>query len=64
MLSLIYKSIGDVVDISLNKKYASMSREERTKKIKLPIGFGAPVGQWHYFFGIPGEIIKAEWKKK
>jgi len=59
-----YHIIGDVVDISLNKDYAAMSREERTEKIKLPIAFGAPVGQWYYFWGIPGETIKAEWEKK
>ena len=52
----------DVVDISLNKDYAAMDRYERAKKIKLPIALGAPVGQWHYFFGVPGEIIKAEWE--
>lgn len=59
-----YHIIGDVVDISLNKEYAAMSREERTEKIKLPIAFGAPVGQWYYYFGVPGEMIKAEWEKK
>ena len=59
-----YHIIGDVVDISLNADYASMTREERTEKIKLPIGFGAPVGQWYYYFGIPGEVIKADWPKK
>ena len=58
-----YHIIGDVVDISLNKDYAAMDRDERTSKIKLPIALGAPVGQWHYFFGVPGEIIKAEWEK-
>ena len=58
-----YHIIGDVVDISLNKDYAAMDRDERTRKIKLPIALGAPVGQWHYFFGVPGEIIKAEWEK-
>ena len=57
-----YHIIGDVVDISLNKDYAAMDRDERTSKIKLPIALGAPVGQWHYFFGVPGEIIKAEWE--
>jgi len=59
-----YHIIGDVVDISLNKDYAAMSREERTEKIKLPIAFGAPVGQWYYFWGIPGGTIKAEWEQK
>jgi len=58
-----YHIIGDVVDISLNKDYAAMDRDERARKIKLPIALGAPVGQWHYFFGVPGEIIKAEWEK-
>ena len=57
-----YHIIGDVVDISLNKEYAAMDREERSRKIKLPISLGAPVGQWYYYFGIPGEIIKAEWE--
>jgi hypothetical protein len=46
------------------KEYALTSREERTKKIKLPIAFVAPVGEWYYFFGIPGEVIKAEWEHK
>jgi flavin reductase (DIM6/NTAB) family NADH-FMN oxidoreductase RutF len=59
-----YHIIGDVVDISLNKEYAAMDREERSRKIKLPISLGAPVGQWYYYFGIPGEIIKAEWERE
>ena len=59
-----YHIIGDVVDISLSADYAAMSREERTEKIKLPIAFGAPVGKWYYYFGIPGEMIKADWQKK
>ena len=41
-----YHIIGDVVDISINEEYAAMSRDERTQKIKLPIAFGAPVGQY------------------
>jgi len=59
-----YHIIGDVVDISINTEYAAMSRDERTQKIKLPIAFGAPVGQYHYFWGVPGELIRSEWEKK
>ena len=59
-----YHIIGDVVDISIDEEYASMSREERTQKIKLPIAFGAPVGQYHYFWGVPGEIIRSELEKR
>jgi len=59
-----YHIIGDVVDISLNAECAAMSREERTEKIKLPIAFGAPVGQWHFYWGVPGKIIKSEWQQE
>jgi len=59
-----YHIIGDVVDISLNKEYESMSREERTKRIKLPIAYGAPVGEYYYFFGVPGEVVKATWERR
>lgn len=59
-----YHIIGDVVDISINEEYAAMSRDERTQKIKLPIAFGAPVGQYHYCWGVPGEMIRSEWEKR
>jgi len=59
-----YHIIGDVVDVSLNKEYAEMSSEERAEKIKLPIAFGAPEGQKKYMLGLPGKIIKEEWKHK
>ena len=48
----------------LYEEYASMSREERTQKIKLPIAFGAPVGEYHYFWGVPGEIVRSELEKR
>jgi len=55
-----YHIIGDVVDISLNKNIPEMTREERIKNIKLPIAYGGPVGEMHYFWGIPSDtVIKA-----
>jgi len=55
-----YHIIGNVVDISINENIVGMTREEKLKNIKLQIGFGGPVGENYYFFGIPSdEIVKA-----
>ena len=59
-----YHIIGDVVDISINKELTAMTREERARKVKLPIAFGAPVGEDYYFWGVPSDdIIKSKWGK-
>lgn len=60
-----YHIIGNVVDISINENIVGMTREEKLKNIKLQIGFGGPVGENYYFFGVPSdEIVKAYYNEE